>query len=206
MPLLKLLAAAATVLALNAPVNAAVLYDEAVSGDMASPGSTSVTLAAGSNLVRGSGSFTQNPFYNDNDYFEFVLGAGQTLNSIIYRVTSANRGQGVFFITEGHELREVGAPYAIDYDHYTFDVSQLDAVTRTNGLPLGAGTYSLASHFDGYSCGDFATCQGSWNYEWQFNVSAENNNAVPTSSSLSLAALALGGLAWIRRRNRPVRA
>ncbi len=180
------------VLAASQGVNAAMLWDESVSGDLSGDGlaPTLLTLGAGSNQIVGT---TGNGGLGvDLDYFTFTLSAGQTLTSI--RVLSNTLVSGDFSflgLQAGPQVTVspsgAGSQALLGWTHYRTGDAGFDLLPRiTASGVLPAGTYAVWIQDTG----------GPADYGFDFGVTS----VVPLPPSLLLLTSTLVGLGGIFRR------
>jgi hypothetical protein len=151
--------AAGVFLAAALPAQAAVAYNEALSGDLSNSGAapTSFAVASGSNQVLGT---TGNPGTGvDRDYFSFTVPTGQLLVGItVLPGTTFLGGAALSFIGiqagSAVTVSPTGGTAAglLGWTHYRASDIGNDILTRMGtpaagssgfAAPLGAGTYSF---------------------------------------------------------------
>lgn len=170
------------------------MYDEAVSGDLASYSSVDLGFSVGSNLVLGDGVFNDEGY--DIDGFLFHLSAGQSLSDVIFTVTNRRVG------TDESALSVKWSLIAGNYGAVTLSTSGNANILDSNeqvffddALPLGAGNYAFAPVSLSKSGSG-----GAWNYRIEFFVL--DSNQIPEPESLALLGLGLAGLAFSRSKKK----
>ena len=202
----KRLAAVAAAATLAGPAHAAVVYSEAVSGDLSDSGlsPTVIGLAAGSNQILGSTGRNAAGTV-DRDYFTVSVPAGLSLTALIELPGTTTGGAGVSFIGLQSGAQVTLAPTAtsaaglLGWSHYgaTPNVDLLPAIGASgNGAsgfapPLPAGRYAFWVQ---------ELAAGSFSYGFDLVLDAPRA-AVPEPTSLALAAL--GGVLMVAARRRP---
>lgn len=185
---------------------AAVIYNEAMSGDFSNSGlaPTSVTLMSGANDILGmTGRDTSNVV--DRDYLTFTIPTGLTLSSITVLAGTTVGGPFAFIgIQAGNQVtlptNVQVADGLLGWDHYNpGEIGQNILPTMSvpaqgsSGFtpPLAAGTYALWIQ-------DFSP--GAFNYGFSFGVTP--GSAIPEpATDISVMSGAVLLLAF-RRRNR----
>ena len=183
--------------------NAALLYDESVSGDLSddnlSP-TALMALAAGSNVV--SGGVLASPL--DRDIFSITVGAGQQLVGIVLDTYVSGDDQSFFAVAAGNTIASLfdttallgnaligAAPGAMPGDNILDDLGSGTFPGSTGFAgPLGPGAYTFWIQ---------ETTSGIRDYALDFQVRA---SAVPLPSSLALLAIAIVALREIRLGHR----
>jgi hypothetical protein len=150
--------AAAAAALVSSPVEGAVVYDEAISGDLSNDGlaPTSIAFGVGDNIVQGTTGHDQAGAI-DRDYFTFTIGQNQTLTAI--DVLNGTTVLGLFSFIGLQSGSQVTLPTdaataagLLGWTHYdSGDVGTdiLDdmsvAVNGSSGFtrPLGPGNYSI---------------------------------------------------------------
>ena len=181
--------------------NAALLYDEGVSGDLSgdnlSP-TALMALAAGSNVVTGGA--LSSPL--DRDIFTVTVGAGQQLVGIVLDTYLSGDDQSFFAVAAGNTIASL------------FDTTVLLGNALIGGSPgnmqgdnvlddLGTGTFPGSTGFAGplgpgaYTFWIQETTSGIREYALDFQV---RGSAVPLPSSLALLAIAVFALRRQQRR------
>ena len=183
---------------LSVPMSAAVVYDEAVSGQLSSTGlsPTAVTVAGGSNLILGTNG---NLAPSVRDYVTFTVPAGFALESITLMDTSLG-ARGFLGLQSGNQLtlptNTMTAAGLLGWWHYTpadIDTDLLASMsTPANGSsgfapPLGAGSYTL--WIQDSSPGTF---------EYGFDVTLA---PVPEPATVFTCVASLLGLGLLKRRH-----
>jgi hypothetical protein len=187
-------------------VPAAVIYNEAVTGDLSNSGLTPtlVTLASGSNDILGvTGRDTSNVV--DRDYLAFTIPAGLTISSIT--VLSGTTVGGPFAFIGMQAGNQVTLPTntqtaagLLGWDHYNPGEIGQDILGTMSvpaegssgfSTPLAAGTYALWIQ-------DFSP--GSFNYGFSFAVTPGSTIPEP-ATDISVMSGGILLLAY-RRRNR----
>lgn len=184
-----------TALALFLPcAQAAVVYDEAVLGDLSNIGTSPsfVSIASGSNVVRGT---TGNPGSGaDRDYFTVVVPAGMRLESLkVQPGTTVLGGLSFIGVQAGSQVTvnpTGGSPAGLlGWTHYsTTDIGN-DILPRM-GTGFGATGFSGALGAGNYSFWVQETAAGSSSYGFDLALAA-----VPEPAIALLFAMGLGGLA-----------
>jgi hypothetical protein len=174
---------------------AAIVWDEAASGDLSGNGlsPTILPFAAGSNTVLGTTGVPGNGSGGvDRDYFSFVVPTGMTLDSIILRPETNVIG-GVSFAA-----MQVGPQVTVDpvngspianllwYGHYDTSLVGSNILAYLGPGALPAGTYSMWVQDTG---------GGSTDYGFDFNVAP-----VPLPGAAGLMISGLAALGALRRR------
>ncbi len=195
---IKLCALTGALCLASAPAGAGTAYDEAVSGDLANSGlaPTTITLAAGSNLVSGN---TGNVGGVDRDYLSFTVPAGmQWVGLTVLQGTTVLGTSSFIGVQSGAQVTApVGGP-ATDLLGWTLfapaDIGS-DILARIGtgagaigfSAPLGAGSYAVWIQ---------ETAAGSSHYGFDFVLAA-----VPEPASYALLGAGLLVLpAWRRLR------
>ncbi|MFK7975437.1 MAG: hypothetical protein AB8C02_04840 [Halioglobus sp.] len=182
-----------------AGANAAIIYDESVSGDLSSDNfaPTLLMVAEGSNVVNGS--TTALPL--DRDFFSFTVPVGLELAALVLDVYDTEDDQGFLAVAEGNQIAAlfdasvllgnalIGvAPGAMEGD----DILDNLGVAGFGGTgfvgALGAGTYTFWIQEVSGSVPEYAL---------DFQLSQIQTHAVPLPSSLLLMVAAI---ALLRRR------
>ena len=177
--------------------HAAVVYNEAVNGDLSNSGlsPTFVSVAAGSNQVLGT---TGNPGPGiDRDYFTFTVPVGQVLSGLTVQAGTVPLGLAFLGLQSGTQVTApTGGPATVllGWAHYA------SADVGNNILPrigtgagaigfvgaLGAGNYSVWIQ-------DFNA--GSSTYSFNLTLAA-----VPEPAPALMLGAGLAALVWQRRR------
>lgn len=198
-------ALAAMLTLLATPAGAAVIYNEAVNGDLPQNSPFPVlSLAVGTNDVLGT-SFVNfssgGPNTADFDSFEFTVPAGTMLTAITYTstVTFDNSNDQSLrlevFLDTVSPLASAACQefYIINQPSFGPTCLVPPGNTFSSPLPLGANTYLL---FEGqFQATNFG--ETDWSYDWTLTVA-------PTPEPASMASLGAGvallGIAAVRRR------
>lgn len=177
------------------PTSAAVVYDEAVSGDLASSGTLkSLLLASGANTVRGSVTFSFPDIPPDFDAFIFTVPHGLSLTDIQFTAALLEGiGAGTLDSVSMRLWTSPGGQF-VGLDSKTIPTSPAAELFASN-LPLTAGDYRFEfSAFGGaLTSGEFRTAS----YEITLNLDAA---PMPEPSSLALVLLSVGLLAGAAAR------
>lgn len=183
-------------------LNASVIYDESVSGDLSNNGlnPTQLAVGVGSNQVLGT---ITNVAGQDRDYFTISLGAGMELTGITVLPGTAVGSTFSFFGMEGGNQVTVATNAAtaaglLGWWHYSAaDINTdilPDMAIAANGssgfsIPLGPGDYSFWIQ---------ELSPGSFNYGFDLAVAAVAATPEPSTYAGAIGALAI--MALIRRR------
>jgi hypothetical protein len=189
--------------ALGAPANAAIIYDESVSGDFSNSGlsPTAVSIALGSNQIFGTTGKSAAGVI-DRDYFTFTVPTGEVLASltVLAGTTTLAGSLGSFSfigLEAGNQVTlstsATTATGLLGWDHYSAGDIGTDILPAigSSGLgatgfvpPLGAGDYAVWVQDTG---------TGTANYGFDFVVAN-----VPEPASWIMMVLGLIGLARLR--------
>ncbi len=204
MIVLARVATTTALLAFGSTASAAVLYDEAVSGDLDPIGSTSVNLTLGSNEISGFIPETGN--MNDSDRFKFVQTAGLIVDSITLSFSgawdTANIGQ---FLTAALFNSDANL-----FDDSFNTISSPSSISASFFDSFGPETGPLSTTTDG-AIWDFQLSAGVVfpGINWTMTVVTSAKPVVPPPppppqvplpASLPLMLAALGGAALLKRR------
>lgn len=170
-----------------------VIYDESVSGDLATFDAATLSLTAGTNSVLGSSAF--NLTTADHDSFQLSLGTGLTILSVDYFINNLAVSTDTIRMRTTYKLREGG------YDGTILASTTIDLLGGTpqpmfaGALPL-PGLMSLSSLNSGMSLSGEG---GYWDYEIRLNVASAS---VPEPSVFLLIASGLMVFGITRRKVR----
>ena len=168
---------------------ATVIYDESLSGDLATFDTIALDLSAGTNSVIGSSAYT-NSIY-DFDGFQISLGTGLILTSVEYFINNLSVSSNTSFLTTSYSLRSgshTGSTLAYTTINLLGSSPQSmfgSALPLFGNLSLATSPTSLGRSGNG----------GTWDYEFRFTVAS-----VPEPSTLSMIALGLLGLGFSRKQ------
>ena len=169
------------VLVLMAPaVFATVIYDETVSGDVVSTNDNPVGVDLGTLSIGVSTVIGTLPGEVDNDWYQFSIGAGTELTSIILAAfggDGGNVGWAVGGVVQGNNRGP--------FDTGAVGTDLLNTAELNVVRPIGPGSYAFKA----------GTGTNINRYILDFNV-----KAVPEPGTLGLLALGLLGLAFARRK------
>jgi hypothetical protein len=184
-------------------LNASIIYDESVSGDLSNSGlsPTSLTVGVGSNQVFGTTGSVPGAGV-DRDYFTISIGAGMDLTAItVLPGTSVGGSLSFFGMEAGNQVtvatNAATAAGLLGWWHYSSADINSDILPNmaipTNGssgfsIPLGAGNYSFWIQ---------ELSPGPFNYGFDLTISAAKT---PEPSTYAGAIGALAFLALMRRR------
>ena len=177
----------------SSAAHAIVLYDESVSGDLATFDTITLDLTAGTNSVLGSSLFTLNDY--DFDGFQLSLGSGLNLLSVDYYINNLAVSTNTVSLGTTFSLRDGG------HSGTTLDTTSIDLLGVSpqemfaGALPL-PGLMSLSTSPNQLSRGGDG---GSWNYEIRFTVASAT---VPEPSVALLIASGLIVFGITRRKVR----
>ncbi len=109
----KLALSSIVFLTLTTGVNAQIVFDESVSGDLSSDNlnPTPLSLSLGSNIITGT--TLPNPDI-DPDFFSFSIPAGQELSSIILEIYETTEDQSFFAVEQGLQITSIIANPPVD--------------------------------------------------------------------------------------------
>lgn len=198
----RLLLAAAVTAGLVSGVQAATVWNEAVSGDLANVGATptAVSFAVGSNVVLGT-TGRNGAGVVDRDYFTFTLAAGWQIDTItVLPGSTFLGGSGVSFIG-----MQVGPVMTVDPNSgsaegllgwwlYNENDIGVDILQQMGASP-GAVGFSGALPSGTYTVWVQETGTGVANYGFDFAVSQ-----VPEPASVLMMLAGVAGLGALRRR------
>ena len=173
------------VIAFNA--QAAIVYDEAVQGDLSNDhlSPTSVSLGAGQNFISGSTVHTPSL---DRDFFTITIGPGQALKAIVLSSYTNSDDQSFFGMTTGSAFTGLGFS---DVSGWALIGAQPGLSIGNNllnilaGGPLGPGAYSFW----------LQETEGITTYTLDYQVAA-----VPLPAALPLFLSGLLGLGALARK------
>jgi len=193
---IKLCSAIALAMACSLSAQAAVVYDESVSGDLSSDNlnPTAIILAAGDNII--SGSVVAAP--GDRDFWTVTIASGQSLDAIIFDEFNSAEDRSFFAVEIGNQITALNSAASLLGSALVgagVGASQGDDILDNLGAApfggagftgsLGPGTYTFW----------FQETAASVDYSLNFQVSE-----VPVPAAVWLFGSALVGLAGVKRR------
>jgi hypothetical protein len=193
-------ALATTFLALAPPASAAVIYDEAVSGDLVARDDPTapplLALSAGANTVRGAVTFSaEGPVAQDYDAFGFVVPGGTSLAALAVSLTVRPEGGGDFTLT----TMALGNYPRASLFFASPAVPATDTAIFGAALPLAPGSYFLG--FTGFAgripAGQYRTAD----YEVTLTLRGADATAVLGPGALWPMLAGLLGLGVARRHS-----
>jgi hypothetical protein len=187
-----LLAAAALC---STAVQAGVIYDESVSGDLSNSGlaPTLLTVSLGSNQLFGTTGKTNNVI--DRDYFTFTVPDGMELSGLTVlpgTQTLGTLGESFIGIEEGPQVTvstvATDATGLLGWYHYGADDIDTDILALMGTAGLGSTGFTPPLSADTYSFWVQEASAGTVNYGLDFEISSAPE---PGSWALLLAGLAV---------------
>ena len=185
--------------------NATVIYDELSDGDLGSNDTENLILGIGVNIIKGSSFYTVTAG-RDWDDFLFTLGPGMTLDSINYIFSE------VSLLSETASLYTYYTLYENNYglnggtllgSEVGLQITGSSPVSMfSSSFPLSiANTYAMDNTAMGGGGGSIENVGGSWNYEFQINVSS-SAEPIPEPATILLLGTGLVGAAGAARRKK----
>ena len=170
--------------------HATVIYDESLSGDLATFDTITLDLSAGTNSVIGSSGYTSS--ITDFDGFQISLGTGLILTAVEYFINNLSISSNTSYLATSYSLKN-GSHTGSTLAYTTINVlSSLPQSMFGTALPL-FGNLSLAT--SPASLGRIGD-GGTWDYEFRFTVAS-----VPEPYTLTMIALGLLGIGFSRKRS-----
>lgn len=173
---------------------AVVLYDESVSGDLATFDTTTINLVSGANSVLGSAAFSITKF--DSDGFLVNLGAGLTLSDIEYFISN---------VSVASDTTSLSTRYGMKTPDHSGTLMASTSVNVLGGSPqdMFASALPVTGAF-AFGTTPQVTSRvgggGSWDYEIRLTVVPESSTVVPEPITLLLLGLGIVGLGFARKR------
>jgi len=174
-------------LTLTNPVGAAVIWNEAVNGDLSN---TNLGLfGAGTYAIKGSSyiDWGTNPV-NDTDRFSFNLGNSDQIVGVSISTSNQVLSGALSLFDPAATLTNLTT-----FDNYV--VTDLGFIAGNTLLPLPGDANYFGALALSSSC-----CSGSVYFDWEIGITVESIATVPVPAAAWLFGSALGLLGWMRRK------